>query len=52
MTDEERWAYLQGMRAAFPVFNRRFEVAEQQVKAMTDAELRLAAGMVGQVTRR
>ncbi|WP_407543710.1 hypothetical protein Q0M94_27995 (plasmid) [Deinococcus radiomollis] len=45
MTGEERWVYLQELRAASPAFNRRFEVAEQRVKAMSDAELRLAAGL-------
>ena len=52
MSEKERWAYLQELRAAYPAFNRRFEAAEQKVKAMTDAELRVAAGLLGQGTRR
>ena len=43
MSGEDRWAYLQELRAASPAFNRRFEAAEQQVKAMSDDELREAA---------
>ena len=43
MSEEEHWAYLQELRAASPAFNRRFEAAEQQVKAMSDDELREAA---------
>lgn len=43
MSEEERWAYLQELRAASPAFNRHFEAAEQRVKAMSDDELREAA---------